>query len=57
MKVNIPSNSIRNINGKMFVRNRGIVIIEDNVAINSNYASNPIGGNCFTSIYVKHVPG
>lgn len=53
MKINIPMDSIRNINGKIFIRNRGTVIIGNNVAINSNYASNPIGGNCFTSIYVK----
>jgi acetyltransferase-like isoleucine patch superfamily enzyme len=53
MKINIPMDSIRNINGKIFIRNRGTVIIGNNVAINSNYVSNPIGGNCFTSIYVK----
>lgn len=53
MKINIPQDSIRNINGKIFIRNRGTVIIGNNVEINSNYASNPIGGNCFTSIYVK----
>lgn len=53
MKINIPMDSIRNINGKIFIRNRGTVIIGNNVTINSNYVSNPIGGNCFTSIYVK----
>lgn len=53
MKVNIPLISIRKINGKIFIRNRGTVIIGNSVTINSNYASNPIGGNCFTSIYVK----
>lgn len=41
------------INGKLFIRNNGIVKIGDKVIINSKYSANPIGGQGFTSIFVK----
>ena len=53
MKVNINFNTLKNINGKIFIRNKGFISIKNNVIINSNYVSNPIGGNNFTSIIVK----
>lgn len=52
MKVHISFNSIKNINGTIFIRNQGYMYVGKNVKINSSYRSNPIGGNCFTSIVV-----
>lgn len=41
------------INGRIFVRGRGRIIIGDNVTINSNRESNPIGGDTRTVLFVK----
>lgn len=41
-----------NINGRVFLRNKGTIKIERDVVINSKYSSNPIGGQSFTSIVV-----
>lgn len=41
------------INGRLFVRNNGTIRIGKNVIINSKYSANPIGGQGFTSIFVK----
>lgn len=49
-KVNYD-NTIK-INGKLFLRNKGVLIIKKNVIINSKYSANPIGGQTFTSLVV-----
>lgn len=41
------------INGILFVRGRGKIVIGNNVTINSNRKSNPIGGDNTTIFYVK----
>lgn len=41
------------INGRLFVRNNGSIKIGDRVIINSKYSANPIGGQAFTSVFVK----
>jgi acetyltransferase-like isoleucine patch superfamily enzyme len=38
------------IKGKIFIKNKGKIIIENDVRINSKYSVNPIGGMTFTSI-------
>ena len=38
------------INGNIFIRNRGKIIIGNNVRINSNLSSNPVGGPYKTSL-------
>lgn len=41
------------INGTLFVRGKGKIIIGNNVTINSNRKTNPIGGDTTTIFYVK----
>jgi len=50
-KVNYKS--IKCFNGLPFILNEGTIFINENVIINSNYKNNPIGGNTFTSFWVK----
>lgn len=46
--VEIPNDLI--INGKLYLRNKGKIKIGKKVIITSQYSSNPIGGNTFSSI-------
>ncbi|WP_160674363.1 acyltransferase [Clostridium sp. C8-1-8] len=41
------------IYGKLFVQGLGNIVIKDNVTIRSRYSANPIGGQTFTSFFVK----
>ncbi|SDJ24515.1 Acetyltransferase (isoleucine patch superfamily) [Lachnospiraceae bacterium G41] len=41
------------INGRIRIYGKGELIIQDGVRINSCYRMNPIGGNTFSSIYIK----
>lgn len=41
------------INGKLFLKNYGVVKFGKNVVLNSAYKFNPIGGQTFTSIFVE----
>ena len=41
------------VNGRLRLFGKGKLIIGDNVRINSLYRMNPIGGNEFSSIYIK----
>lgn len=50
MKCEIDISTIKNITGKIYLRNNGIIKIGKNVKINSKYSSNPIGGQEFTTI-------
>jgi acetyltransferase-like isoleucine patch superfamily enzyme len=49
---NVKTQKNVKIKGKLFLRNYGILILNDDVTINSKYSLNPIGGNSFTSLYV-----
>lgn len=41
------------INGRLRLYGKGCLVLGDNVRINSDYRMNPIGGNTFTSFYIK----
>jgi acetyltransferase-like isoleucine patch superfamily enzyme len=51
MKVRVTDNP--NINGRVFIRNKGVIEIAKHCIINSNFESNPIGGGYFTSMIVS----
>lgn len=42
------------INGKLFLKNKGVLILNDGVRINSKYSFNPIGGQSFSTIIVNN---
>lgn len=52
-KIKIPIQSIINIKGLPFIKNKGEVIILDNVFLNSRFSANPIGGQSKLSIIVE----
>ena len=41
------------IKGRLFIKNRGMCTIEDNIKINSTYNVNPIGGMTFSSFVTE----
>tara|TARA_R110000787_G_scaffold6697_9_gene23285 strand:- start:3512 stop:4063 length:552 start_codon:yes stop_codon:yes gene_type:complete len=42
------------VNGSLFLKGKGSIVVGDNVIINSSYIHNPIGGQTFTSLVVEN---
>lgn len=51
----VDSTSCLKINGRIFVRNKGLIIIGKEVVINSSLMSNPIGGGTKTCLISDHI--
>jgi len=53
-KIKYSSSELFNgFRGKLFIINKGIITLHNNIKINSKHSVNPIGGQSFTSIVVE----
>jgi acetyltransferase-like isoleucine patch superfamily enzyme len=52
-RIRIGAREVFLMKGVPFIRNRGTIVVEPGVRINSTYRANPIGGNAFCSFVVR----